>query len=152
MTKYSTQRPYLASFVILRNNQGKIAFLLRQNTGWMDGKYGLPSGKVEIDEMYKAAAVREAFEEVGIKIKEEDLRFAITQHFHEPKDQANNWVNVIFEVEKWEGEPVNNETEKHGELKWFALSELPANIVPPVKQALTEYAKGNKYCEFIWEE
>ena len=43
---YDTATPYLASFVIIRK-EGKIAFVLRTNTGWMNGYYGLPSGKVE---------------------------------------------------------------------------------------------------------
>lgn len=56
---YATATPYIASFVILRK-AGKIAFVLREHTKWMNGYYGLPSGKVEKNEAFSAAAIREA--------------------------------------------------------------------------------------------
>ena len=62
---YDTARPYIASYVILRKD-GKIAFVLRANTNWMNDHYGLPSGKVENNESYLQAAVREAKEEVAL--------------------------------------------------------------------------------------
>lgn len=37
-------RPYVAAFVILRRGS-KVAMVLRKNTGWMDGHYGLPAGR-----------------------------------------------------------------------------------------------------------
>lgn len=54
------QTPYLAAYLIFRNDEGKIAFVLRENTHWMNGYYGLPSGKVEADERVLVAAAREA--------------------------------------------------------------------------------------------
>jgi 8-oxo-dGTP pyrophosphatase MutT (NUDIX family) len=152
VTDYNTQTPHLASFVILKNPAGKIAMVLRTGTGWMDGHFGLPSGKVENCEMYKAAAVREAFEEVGAVIDQRDLKHAITQHYLETKYPENSWVNVLFLVEKWTGELVNKEKDKHGNISWFEPEALPENTVPAVRQALEEYANGKNYCEFQWEE
>lgn len=61
-------RPYVAAFVILRRGS-KVAMVLRKNTGWMDGHYGLPAGKGEWFEPFTDAAIREANEEVGVKIQ-----------------------------------------------------------------------------------
>ena len=52
--KYSTARPYIAAFALLRKGS-KIAMILRANTGYMDGFYGLPSGKVEYNETFSTS-------------------------------------------------------------------------------------------------
>ena len=65
--KYDSARPYIACFVILRKGN-KVAMVLRKNTGWMDGYYGLPAGKVEYFEHFTAGAAREAKEEAGVDI------------------------------------------------------------------------------------
>ncbi len=43
---YDTAQPYIASYLIIRK-EGKIAFVLRENTRWMNNHYGPPSGKIE---------------------------------------------------------------------------------------------------------
>lgn len=53
--------------VLIRKGD-KILFVLRTNTGWMDGFYALPGGHLEADENFTNAGVREAHEEVGITI------------------------------------------------------------------------------------
>ena len=152
MTKYNTATPYIASFVILKKN-GKIAFVLRTHTGWMDGYYGLPSGKVEKGEAFTTAAIREAKEEVGATIQKEDLRYVLTmRRKHNGPGDATEWVDVLFEVTKWEGEPYNAEPHKHGELVWLDPKNLPENMVPPIRFALEEISKGRQYTEYGWED
>lgn len=148
--QYDTARPYLASFVILRNSKDEIALVLRKSTGWMDGNYGLPSGKVEEDEPFMACAIREAKEEAEVDIDPADLQYAMTMHRYE-KGQ-NNWVDVFFVARKWSGEAYNAEPHKHGELKWFPVNQLPENMVPNVRDAIEQIEKGNVYREFGWEE
>jgi 8-oxo-dGTP diphosphatase len=125
--------------------------VLRKNTGWMDGFYGLPSGKVEYSEMYRQGAVREAEEEVGVEIKEEDLQFAHIAHRHGQEGELfMDWVDVYFEVKKWSGEPHNAEPEKAERLDWVDINNLPENIVPVQRVALQEISKGNYYGEVGW--
>ena len=76
---YDTANPYIASYAVLRKER-TVAFVLRSNTSWMNNYYGLPAGKVEQDESYTAAAVREAKEEVGIDVAPDTLRHALTVH------------------------------------------------------------------------
>lgn len=71
--KYGTQTPYAASYVIVQNEEGKIAFVLRKNIDWMNGYYGLPSGKTEKNESFIAGAIREAKEEIGIDVQPENV-------------------------------------------------------------------------------
>jgi 8-oxo-dGTP pyrophosphatase MutT (NUDIX family) len=56
--------PYAAVYLIFRKDN-RFAFVLRANTGWMNGHYALPAGRVERGESFLQAAVREANEEVA---------------------------------------------------------------------------------------
>lgn len=65
---FSTATPRVASYLMLKKD-GKYAFLLRANTGWRDGYFGLPAGKVERNESFEQGAIREGLEEVGVIIQ-----------------------------------------------------------------------------------
>ena len=51
---------------------GKILLLLRR-LGWKTGYWGPPGGHIDAGETPKQAAVRETYEEAGLRIKESDL-------------------------------------------------------------------------------
>ncbi len=54
--------------------QGQDVLLLRRfNTGWQDGNYSVPAGHVEIGESVTECAIREAGEEVGVRLERDDL-------------------------------------------------------------------------------
>ena len=142
-------RPYTASFVVVRE-AGKVAFVLRSNTSWMNGYYGLPSGKVEKAEAFSAAAIREAEEEIGIQISEGDAHIAHIMHRYNPAENMT-WIDAYFEVEEYTGEPCNAEPDVHGELAWFEVSNLPENVIPSVKQALIHIEAGTVYSEYGWD-
>ena len=147
--KYNTATPYIASYVILRKDQ-KIAFVLRANTGWMNGFYGLPSGKTEKNESFLECAIREAKEEIGVTLNLKDIVPVLTVHRKEPSDQGMTWVDVYFEARNWKGEVINAEPEVHSELAWLDPNNLPDNVVPCVKAALEEIKKGKTYSEYGW--
>lgn len=136
---------YIAAYVILRKDD-KIVFVLRENTSWMNGYYGLPSGKVDIGESFSTAAVREGLEEIGVKIEVTDIKFIHVMHRHD----KNDWVDVYFEVDRWEGEPVNAEPHMHSKIEWLNPNNLPDNVIPPVRVALQAIERGEKYSEFAW--
>ena len=142
-------RPNIACYVLVRRGD-TVAGLLRDGTDWMDGYYGIAQGKVEKQEPYTAAAVREIKEELGIVVKPEDLKPVLVMHRWEPSSQAEDWVDIYFEVTEWQGEPKNMEPHKHSKLEWLKLDSLPDNIIPCVKFALEQIADGKTYCEYGW--
>lgn len=148
--KYSTARPYIACFVILRRSDST-AMVLRKNTGYMDGYYGLPAGKVEYGETYAQGAMREAKEEAGVDVDINDLKFVHIAHRHGVESNGfMDWVDVYFEANNWQGEPYNAEEHKSERLDWVDLNSLPENVVPPQLSALKLIAKGVTYSEYGW--
>ena len=126
--------------------------ILRKNTGWMDGFYGLPAGKVEYGETYLEAAIREAKEEAGVDIKPEDLRFVHVVHRHGEKDDLfMDWVDVYFEATKWAGEPYNAEEDKSEKLEWVSVEENKEKIVAPQADALKRINCGEHFSVY-WSD
>lgn len=147
--KYSTSTPYIASYLIIRKD-GKIPFVLRQNTGWMDGYYGLPSGKVENGESYSQTAIREAREEIGITVNLDDVTPLLACHRRDVDTDDTVWVDMIFESKVWSGEVTNAEPERSSEVAWLNPDNLPDNVIPSTKFYLAQIAAGKTYCEYGW--
>ncbi|HEX4774253.1 MAG TPA: NUDIX domain-containing protein [Candidatus Saccharimonadales bacterium] len=134
--------------IILRREDGKVLFLLRQNTDWMDGFHGLPSGHVEEGENFRQAACREIKEEVGIDLEPDQLQHRLT--FHQVDDRGGTRVGIYFEAAGWEGEPYNAEPDKHGDLAWFDPDNLPDSVIATTRLKLDQIKQGNPYIEYGW--
>lgn len=138
--------PYMAVYIIFKKDS-KVAFLLRGNTGWMDGHYGLVAGRVDKGESIAAAAIREAEEEAGVTIHPADLQLVGTFH---RKETDSEWVDLLFEASKWRGDIHNAEPHKHDELAWLDPHELPENMVSSVRFYIEQYLAGKTYAEYGW--
>ncbi|WP_051273456.1 NUDIX hydrolase [Desulfotruncus alcoholivorax] len=68
--------PVPAASALVYNNNGKILLIQRKLEPGA-GKWSLPGGKVELGETARAAAVRETFEESGIRVETEKLLDAV---------------------------------------------------------------------------
>jgi len=47
--------------------------------------------------------------------------------------------------------PSNNEPTKHDDLRFFAIEQLPVNIIPAHKQAIECITQNISYSEHGWE-
>lgn len=93
--------------------------------GFGAGKFNGFGGKVEFGEDVDAAAVRELFEESGVKVAREDLvKYAVlTFLFPEaPKDKDWNQVVHVFVTRKWEGVPSESDEMSPA---WFVHQDIP---------------------------
>lgn len=138
-------------FVVLFHGGG-VVLGQRLNTGWMDGKWGLPGGHGEDKETVRQAAAREAKEELGIDIDTHDLELILVQHrWCDDKENPHARVGFYFAPKKFGGTVSNAEPHKCAEVQTFAFTELPQETVPHVRAALTAIQEGRDYDEFDWE-
>ena len=132
----------------IHDGNEEMLFQKRKNTGYCDGFYDLSaSGHVDANESMKHAMCREAKEEIGITINENDLDFVCLIH---KKSEGCIYYNGYFKANNWIGEPYINEPEKNEELKWLDINNLPSNIVDDRYLAIENYKNGIKYSEYGW--
>jgi mutator protein MutT len=129
-------------------HQSQILVSRRLNTGFRDGEYSVPAGHLDGNETVRAAAVREAQEEVGVRIQEGNLLFSSVMHRLEDDERVDFFVRVLA----WDGEPFNNEPDKCDDLRWLDLNALPENTVPYVKRAIQNHIHGITFDEFGWAD
>lgn len=140
-----------ASYLILMKDE-KILMLRRYRTGFYDGYYSLVSGHLDGKETFTQCMVREAKEEAGINLKEEDMKMVHTMNRREMENpvELRERIDLFIKVEKWQGKIQNMEPEKCDDLSWFLLNDLPENTIPCIKFALDCINKNIFYSEFGW--
>lgn len=115
----------------------------------LDGLWHLPSGKLDAGESVLAAAVREAYEEVGVVIDPADLLHAHT--LHATRSDVEPRLGLFFEARRWEGEPENREPEKCSELGWFGFGALPGDTLDYSLAGITAYLSGTRFAVLGWD-
>lgn len=98
------------------------------------GKLALPGGHVEWMESLKTTAIRETFEETGIKLNPKhvfDLR-KYTEEVHPKLGKHYVTFYLIASMPKNQ-EPKNMEPHKHGPWNWYDPFKLPKRTWTPTK-------------------
>ncbi|MEV6966615.1 NUDIX domain-containing protein [Hamadaea sp. NPDC051192] len=143
MARYTS---FVDLHLILRDEQGRVLFGKRQNTGWADGQLGLPSGHLEDGESATAGTAREAEEEIGVLVKTGNLRLAHLMHHRTTAGR----VALFFEATDWSGEITNTEPDKCAGWSFVDPADPTAEIVPYIATALRHIAAGQTYSEGGW--
>lgn len=146
MPKNRFKMPVAVHLLLIRED--KILLLRRYNTGYEDGNYSVIAGHVDGDEDFKTAMIREAKEEAGITIQRQVIKPIQVMH---RKKQDEERIDYFLVADRWDGTIVNMETDKCDELSWFAIDDLPENIIPYIKWAVTQYKEGNQFTLFGWK-
>lgn len=93
---------------------------------------------MEFFETLEDAIVREVKEETGLTVEVIDL-LGVTNHIIHA--EGLHWVTTPFLVKIKEGIPANLEPQKHLDLRWFPLNNLPENITMTTRKALEDLTK-----------
>jgi 8-oxo-dGTP diphosphatase len=126
--------------------EDKILLIRRFQTGYMDGHYSVPAGHLDGGEPMRMAAVREALEEVGVRLDSAEIAFAGVFHRLDGEER----VDFFLHVRKWKGEPFNAEPGKCDGILWADVNDLPENTIPYVRKALENFRAGVAFEEFGW--
>ncbi len=135
-------------YVLLRRD-GKILLTERANTGYADGQLCPPSGHLEQDESVVDGAIREAHEEVGVRLNPDDLHCAHVVHHRNPEGQGR--IGFFFAATRWEGEPSNREPQKCAGLLWADPESLPPNTVAYTAEAVAQIQAGRGFSVHGWD-
>ncbi len=138
----------IISAYLLFRQENKICLLLRQNTGYMDGSYGLISGGVEEGESATAGIIREAYEEGGLILTSSEL--SVAHIMHRKTEENTQWMDVFFACRSWGGKLENREPHKCEELAFFPIDKLPPNTIPYITSVIHAVARGEFYSEAGW--
>ena len=124
--------------ILIEKNQ--ILLLRRYNTGYEDGNYSVVAGHIDGNESVITAMRREAFEEAGIDIKENDLEIVHVMHRRTKERES---IDYFLTCKNYSGQIQIMEKDKCDELAFYPLNELPMNVIPYVRKAI-EYCQNNK--------
>lgn len=101
---------------------------------WAPDRWDVPGGHIEQGEGEHAALVREASEELGVRLRAGS--FSLAGRLLGP-----NYDCVFYRVREWSGSPYNAAPEEHSELAWLAERELAdlaladPDVLPIIRRA-----------------
>ncbi|NGN93664.1 NUDIX domain-containing protein [Nocardioides sp. KC13] len=107
--------------VVFRDGEGRMLTVRKKGTA----SFMLPGGKLEPGESAAQAAVREVAEELGVRLRVEDL----TPLGEFEADAANEPGHVVRStVFTWAGEVTPDAAAEIAELRWATLAEIAEGV------------------------
>jgi 8-oxo-dGTP pyrophosphatase MutT (NUDIX family) len=107
-------------FLITKNQ----ILLATKKTGMGIGNLNGCGGKVEAHKTIESAAARETEEEVGVRVRVEDLEKVATIRFYFPEKTDWNQEMHVFFARRWDGVPVETPEMRP---EWVSLEQIPYN-------------------------
>lgn len=105
---------------VLINSKGEVLLAQRPESKRLAGKWEFAGGKVEDRETPESALVRELHEELGIKVRQEDLEnFWFLSHPY--PEFGFHLLMPVYICRKWQGDPQPLE---HSALCWTCPSDM----------------------------
>ena len=141
----------VAISAIIKSNQ---ILLIKRLRGDYIGLWGLPGGKIEENEHLSEAAVREVFEEAGIKSDFKNYLGVVSEHLIEKGRIIKHFLLHICELEPKTTDILND---SEGRLAWFDLNDLQSikdKIIPSDFLIIGKMVKnrGKRYYSCVLEK
>lgn len=122
---------------------GEVLLGRRANTGYGDGAYEPPSGRLAERETLVEAAVRVAAAQVGITL--DPGRVSLAHVMHDVSGAGR--MAFFLAVGEWTGE-AGAATDSYSDFGWFPLSQLPANMIDRARVAVRNFAAGARFSTY----
>ena len=144
-----SQRAMFKGVINLIIKQDDKVLLFFRNDGFFNydgGWWVLPAGHIEQVETSRAAAIREAKEELDIDIAQEDIKCV---HVSSNLASRTESFDFYFEVSRYTGVIRNCESGKCVEMRYFTLDEVAKlkNVITPTRISLSCLKHGEMYSE-----
>jgi 8-oxo-dGTP diphosphatase len=131
------RRRVVVDVILLLTSNGRIMLRERANTGYGDGAYEPPSGELADRETIVETAIRVA-SAAGIVIGAENVSLAHVMH----DVSGSGRIAFFLSVSGWAGQPTQPD------VRWFALADLPTNMLDRARVALRNYADGMHFSTY----
>ncbi len=126
----------------------KILVTRHVHTGYRDGEFGLPGGHIAPGEPASGAAIREARQQIGLRLRLAGLRLAHVMHRSSKSGTKHDNIDFYFAVINFPGEAADKMPEMFDHLEWVGWEGLPPNTIPEVRYALECIKQDKIYSEF----
>lgn len=125
--------------ILIVDEQSRLLLMKRSDSGC----WGPPGGAVEPGELVETAARREVQEETGLDVGALTL-FGVFSgpelYYKYPNGDEVYNVTIMYLSQDISGKISLND--EHTEWRWFASSEIPENLSPPIKPVIEEFKKS----------
>jgi len=119
----------------------------RANTGYGDGAYEPPSGRLAERETLVEAAVRVAAAQVGVAL--DPARVSLAHVLHDVSGAGR--MAFFLTADGWDGDtspvPLAG-AGSYSDFGWYPLTELPANMIDRARVAVRNYAAGGRFSTY----
>lgn len=140
-------KAYVSVNLILLKD-GKVLLLRRFRTGYRDGFFSLIAGHLNGGETTRECIIREAKEEVGIELNQDDMQVVHIVHRY---SLDREYIDFYIKSEKWNGEIKNLEPNECEDIEWYEIDSLPDQIYPEIKLVFESVKRGKFFSELGWE-
>lgn len=142
-TEYPNPTPQVSVATILVNKDEKL-LLGKRLSKHAYGVYSCPGGHLEFNEDPIDAAIRETFEETGIKLTRENINFFAYENTLFPNENKHYVVLFFTATVNDDQIPINTEPTKCEGWNWYYWNNLPEPLITGLKQL------KNKNLNPIW--
>ena len=106
------------------------------------GSWTFPGGKQEYNETIIEGAIRETKEETNLDISDLEIFNAV-----DDIQPSKHYITIQLITNKFSGELINLEPNKHDQWDWFRLDNLPSNLYTPTRKFIQEYLNRSRKCK-----
>jgi 8-oxo-dGTP diphosphatase len=128
---------------LLLVSNGELLLGRRANTGYGDGAFEPPSGRLAERETLVEAAVRVAAAQVGIAL--DPARVSLAHVLHDVSGAGR--MAFFLTADGWAG-PTNGPGGSYSDFGWYPLTDLPANMIDRARVAVRNYAAGARFSTY----
>jgi 8-oxo-dGTP diphosphatase len=133
---------------LLLVSNGDLLLGRRANTGYGDGAYEPPSGRLAERETLVEAAVRVAAAQMGVAL--DPLRVSLAHVLHDVSGAGR--MAFFLTTDGWGDEacpvPQAGGPRSYSDFGWYPLTDLPANMIDRARVAVRNYAAGARFSTY----
>jgi 8-oxo-dGTP diphosphatase len=146
--RHSRHFQLIVDIHLLLVSEGDLLLGRRAGTGYGDGAYEPPSGRLAERETLVEAAVRVAAAQVGIALAPAEVTLAHV--LHDVSGQGRMAFFLTAEDQAGEVRPVvaGAGTGSYSDFGWYPLTDLPANMIDRARVAVRNHAAGARFSTY----